>query len=371
MLKTAAARGYDGVHDQKPDLLPGKALARKAFSEGRAAQVSDVRTADQFAVTLQAENPAHLAQMLVEEPLPASAVAAPIYSEQQKYGVLVVENYSGESTFQPEHFQAICLAADLIALAAGEINLSAQDPGEPHTYRQDPVSLDMLDALGHELQLPLTAIKGFATALLLEDVDWSPSKRKEFLQLIDEECDRMEVLLKNCLDSAAGDFSQMVLDRQTVSVTEIASQVAAEIRARTTIHQIIVEFPAAFPQLSVDPNWIRQIFRNLLDNAVKYSPDGGLIVMRGSVRQADVLLSISDQGIGISPEDIIPLFERYHRAKISTDLGIPGKGLGLPITRMVVEAHGGRIWAYSRLGQGTTMYFTLPLDHMDSLEGQV
>lgn len=370
-LAPAAAQGYEDLAGRKLDLQDGEALASKAFSEGRAFLDAGAGAEARFTAAPEDENRTILGRPAGAESIPASKVAAPIQTAHQKYGVLLLENLSGQAEFAPEHLQVVCLAADVLALAASGDTPLGSGLGAPELAPQLPVPLDILDALGHELRLPLTAIKGFATALLLEDVEWSPAKRKEFLQLIEEECDRMEVLLANCLDSGAGDFSQLSLDRQLVSVSEIASQMAAEIRARTAKHQFIVEFPAPFPLLWVDPNWVRQIFRNLLDNAVKYSPDGGLIVVRGSIRQADALLSISDQGIGISPEDIIPLFERHHRAKIPTELGIPGKGLGLPITRMIVEAHGGRIWVHSKLGQGTTMYFTLPLERPDTEEGEV
>lgn len=371
VLKPAVTSGYEALSNRYVELQAEKALASKVFGEGRAYQVFDASAAASFAGNSPAIPHRLLTRASGEAQLPESAVAAPIRSDCRKFGVLLLENLSGARVFEPEQFQFVCLAADLIALTGPALSMPNLDAGAPEKPRQGPVPLDILDTLGHELRLPLTAIKGFATALLLEDVEWSPAKRKEFLQLIEEECDRMEILLANCLDSASGDFNQLSLDRQMVSVSEIANQIAAETQTRTPVHQIIVEFPAAFPLLSVDPNWVRQIFRNLLDNAVKYSPDGGLVVVRGSMRQADVLLSISDQGIGISPEDIIPLFERYHRTKISADLGIPGKGLGLPITRMIVEAHGGRIWAHSKLGQGTTMYFTLPLDQPGNSEGKV
>jgi two-component system sensor histidine kinase VicK len=115
-----------------------------------------------------------------------------------------------------------------------------------------------------------------------------------------------------------------------------------------------------FPIVDADPHWIKQVFRNILDNAVKYSIDGGLIVIKGEVRPSDVVISISDQGIGISPEDLIPLFKKYFRVNSASTIHIAGTGLGLPIARAIVEAHGGRIWAESKLGEGTTLHFSLP-----------
>jgi two-component system sensor histidine kinase VicK len=122
----------------------------------------------------------------------------------------------------------------------------------------------------------------------------------------------------------------------------------------------MVDFPNDFPVVNADPRWIKQVFRNILDNAVKYSPEGGLIVIKGEIRLSDVVVSVSDQGIGISPEDLIPLFEKYFRVRSATTLHVSGTGLGLPIARVIVEAHGGRIWVESKVGEGTTIYFSLP-----------
>jgi len=134
------------------------------------------------------------------------------------------------------------------------------------------------------------------------------------------------------------------------------------VQHRSGQHQLVVDFPADFPLLQADPRWIRQVLRNILDNAVKYSPDGGLIVLRGEPRRADVVVSVADQGIGISSEDVIPLFEKYFRVRSLSTLYVPGTGLGLPIARAIVEAHGGRIWVESKEGEGTTILFSLPRD---------
>jgi signal transduction histidine kinase len=171
----------------------------------------------------------------------------------------------------------------------------------------------------------------------------------------------MQSMLKDILDSSLVDVEQLIIEPQPVRIQNLAREVATEVQLRADLHNIIVDFPSDFPILEADPRWIKQVFRNILDNAVKYSPDGGLIVMRGEVRSTDVVVIVADQGIGISPEDLIPLFEKYFRVKSAASLHISGTGLGLPIARAIVELHGGRIWAESKHGEGTTIYFSLPL----------
>jgi len=132
------------------------------------------------------------------------------------------------------------------------------------------------------------------------------------------------------------------------------------------LHHIVVDFPSAFPIVDADPRRMRQVFRNILDNAIKYSPKGGLIVIRGEVRPTDVVVCVADQGVGISPEDLIPLFDKYFRVKAPTGYHVPGTGLGLPVVRAIVETHGGRIWAESKVGEGTTLCFSVPLQGLNN-----
>jgi signal transduction histidine kinase len=112
--------------------------------------------------------------------------------------------------------------------------------------------------------------------------------------------------------------------------------------------------------LHADPGRIEQVLHNLLDNAVKYSPDGGLVVVCGHVNETEAIVSVADQGIGIGPEHLNRLFERFYRISGPSRRPVPGTGLGLPIARAIIEAHGGRIWAESALGRGATFYFALP-----------
>jgi signal transduction histidine kinase len=221
--------------------------------------------------------------------------------------------------------------------------------------------------LSHELRTPLAAIKGYSTALLLEEVSWSDDKRREFLHLIDDECEILQHMIADILDSSMIDVGQLVIEPQPIRLPHLAHELAEEVQRRTEVHHIVVDFPADFPLIDADPLRIKQVFRNILDNAIKYSPQGGLVVIRGEVRPNDVVVSISDQGVGISPEDLIPLFEKYFRVKSPTGYHVPGTGLGLPVARGIIEAHKGRIWAESKVGQGTTLYFSLPRAGLSSV----
>ncbi|MGQ9681580.1 MAG: sensor histidine kinase [Anaerolineae bacterium] len=135
----------------------------------------------------------------------------------------------------------------------------------------------------------------------------------------------------------------------------------AELDHRARGHRFLVDLPSDLPIVEGDPNRIAQVLRNLLDNAIKYSHDGGLIVVRAEPTDDEIIISVSDQGIGIAPEHLNRLFEKFFRIRSGLGRHVVGSGLGLPISRTIIERHGGRIWAESRLGQGSTFYFTLPL----------
>lgn len=230
----------------------------------------------------------------------------------------------------------------------------------------DRLRTEILAVLSHELNTPLAAIKGYLTAMLMDEVDWSPEKQREFLRLMLDEVESMQTMIAEILDSARVDLGQMEMELQPLRLPLLAREVSDEMRRHAGRHRFVLDFPRDFPLVDADPRRIKQVLRNLLDNAVKYSPDGGLIVVRGVARPYDVVVSISDQGVGISSEDLIPLFDKYFRARPPRAGHVPGMGLGLPVSRAIVEAHGGRIWAESALGEGTTLHFSLPREGLSA-----
>jgi K+-sensing histidine kinase KdpD len=255
--------------------------------------------------------------------------------------------------------------ADLIALTIDRERLKVRADAVREARRAERTRSEVMATLSHELRMPLATIKGYATALLLDEVTWSEAKRKDFLGLIEEACNDMEGMIQDILDSSMIEVDQLKVERSPVQLPDIAREIAAEVQQRSKLHHPVVDFPSDFPVVEADQRWIKQVFRNILDNAVKYSPDGGLIVIKGETRSADIVVSISDQGIGISPENLIPLFEKYFRVRSAATLHVPGTGLGLPIARALIQAHGGHIWVESKAGEGTTIFFSLPRKDRD------
>jgi K+-sensing histidine kinase KdpD len=360
LFRPAAAIGYNIEILKEIGLRAGEAITGKVYEEGRARLLSTQDEVAQAMKDIRPANRAVISRSLESNRLPRCSLAAPICVEDQKFGVLVLEILEGPQVFAEEDVSFIQILADLIALAIDRARLGVKADAIREVREADRMQSELMAMLSHELRMPLTAIKGYATALLMEDVDWSDEKRNAFLEMIEEECENMQVMLTDILDSSLIEVDQLTFKPQPVLLSHIAHDIAIEFQHRTEQHRLVIDFPPKFPCVEADPHWIKQVFRNILDNAIKYSPDGGLVVIKGEVRANDVVVSVSDQGIGISPEDLIPLFEKYFRVKTQAGINIPGTGLGLPIARVIIEAHGGRIWAESKLGQGTTMSYSLP-----------
>ncbi len=287
-------------------------------------------------------------------------LVAHLCADDRIFGLLLLGTTAYRQEGNHRDLEFVQTLADLTALAIERTRLEEISDSKRFLREAERLRSDVLGTLSHELRTPLAAIKGYSTALLLEEVSWPENKIREFLQLIDEECESLQTMISEILDSSMIDAGNFPIERQPVRLDRLAREVCNEASRRTDIHKLIVDIPAGFPIIDADPLRVKQVLRNIVDNAIKYSPEGGLIVIRGEVRPADVVIHIADQGVGIAPEDLIPLFEKFFRVKSSIGYYVAGTGLGLPIARSIVEAHGGRIWAKSEIGEGTEISFSLP-----------
>ena len=360
LFRAEAAFGYDLETLKAMGLQAGESITGMVFDAGRACLFNSAQEIKDLMANMRTANRSVMARSLGSGLTPKCAIAAPIATGDQKLGVLVLETLDHAEAFTEQDLPFVQTLAELIALVIDRERLRMRADVVREAHRFERMQSEAMATLSHELRMPLTTIEGYATALQLDEVTWSDEKRKEFLCLIEEACKDMEGMIHDILDSSLIDVDQLKIERHPTLLSKIAREVAAEVQQNSKSHRPMVDFSADFPVVEADPRWIKQVFRNILDNAVKYSPDGGLIVIKGEIRPSDVVISVSDQGIGISPEDLIPLFEKYFRVRSATTLHVSGTGLGLPIARVIVEAHGGRIWVESKVGEGTTIYFSLP-----------
>ena len=219
-----------------------------------------------------------------------------------------------------------------------------------------------VSVVSHELKTPVALIKGYASTLAREDVTWDAETLREGLQVIGEESDRLNGLINNLLDASRIQASGFKLERGDVSLPKLTASVVESFRPQTDRHQFVLDFPPDFPCISGDEERLRQVFNNLVSNAIKYAPQGGEIRLGGWADDVTVTAYVADQGIGIPLAEQGKLFQRFYRVDSSLRRSTQGAGLGLFLCRAIVEAHGGRIWLRSEPGKGTTVFFTLPLE---------
>ncbi|MBM3132310.1 MAG: PAS domain S-box protein, partial [Chloroflexi bacterium] len=226
----------------------------------------------------------------------------------------------------------------------------------------DRMRTDLLANVSHELRTPLTTIKGYAT-MLTEYPDKLKSEEKtRYLEAIERSSDRLNELIDSLLDMSRIDAGMLRIDRRPSEILPILQQAAAEAQVRSPTHVIVTNVPSQLPMARFDPRRIRQVMDNIIDNAIKYSPKGTTIRVEATRSESNLQVSVSDQGVGIPAAELERVFDRMYRVKRDATARVAGVGLGLSICRGVVDAHGGKIWMESVEGQGSTCFFTLPLD---------
>jgi two-component system phosphate regulon sensor histidine kinase PhoR len=227
--------------------------------------------------------------------------------------------------------------------------------------RLERVRREFVANVSHELRTPLTSIKALVETLAAGARD-DPEVADDFLSRIDEEVDRLTGLVEELLDLARLEAGRVVLQIEPCDPVAVMVQAAERLRphaerAGLTL-RVEADAPTHLPEIAVDRARIEQVLINLIHNAIKFTPAGGSIVVDAHEEPDGVVIAVRDSGVGIAPEELPRLFERFY--KTDKARGSTGTGLGLAIAKHIVQAHGGTIWAESAPGQGTTFFFTAP-----------
>lgn len=230
-------------------------------------------------------------------------------------------------------------------------------------FRQaEELKTTLISLVSHELKTPVALIKGYAGTLRREDATWDTPTIRRGLGVIEEEADRLTELIENLLMASRFQIEGMMqLNLGDVALDRIAAFSIERFQTQTSKHTFQQDFPEHFPVIIGDAKRLRHVLDNLISNAIKYSPNGGPIIVGGSYNDDEIRVFVQDIGIGINPEDAEQIFDRFYRANNAVQQGLPGTGLGLYLVRAIIEAHHGRIWASPNVGKpGTTFTFTLP-----------
>jgi PAS domain S-box-containing protein len=231
-------------------------------------------------------------------------------------------------------------------------------------YREEEkLHKTFISVVGHELKTPVAIIKGYAGTLQREDVEWPRETLVDYLTTIEEEADSLTDLIDNLLEASRLQSGTFVLDiHNDISISSLARNIGRKFQQQTAKHTLVVDFPAYFPEVAADERRLTQVFNNLVSNAIKYSPDGGTITIRGREIDNHVVVSILDSGIGIPQHQRHRIFQQFSRLDNALSRKTEGTGLGLFLTKAIIEAHHGQIWFENNPdGEGTIFSFSLPL----------
>ncbi len=277
-------------------------------------------------------------------------------------GGLVFGRFGGPS-YPPEHIRL----AEFVAWHVGQLlenrrmarRIASLEAQRELARMQD----EFISTISHELRTPLGMIKGYVTTLMREDAKWDSETRLEFLEIVDEEADRLRELIDNLLDSSRLETGTLGMTLEPTKLSTIIRDSVSRTQAVYPDMEVEIDIGDDIPVLQADPTRIAQVMDNLLSNANKYAP-GSQIAVASDRRDNVVEIGVQDGGLGIPPEHVPHLFERFYRVPEQSS-NVRGTGLGLYICRKIIEAHSGEIGVESQEGSGTRIFFTLPVEVME------
>ena len=223
--------------------------------------------------------------------------------------------------------------------------------------------IEIVSTVSHELRSPLTSVKGYTSLLLNRWERLADDQKRMMLEQVNHDADRVTRLITELLDISRLETGRLVLRRQLVDLAAVATTVVEKVAMEYPDLDVALHFPDALPRPYADPDKVEQVLTNLVENACKYGSPTGLVVT-AEVADRHVAVAVEDTGDGIPAEDIPRVFDKFFRRSEGKPTG---SGLGLWISRGLVEAHGGRLSATSIPGKGATFRFTLPLVSVDDL----
>jgi two-component system sensor histidine kinase KdpD len=286
----------------------------------------------------------------------ASALYVPLQASQSVLGVLSVRPHESVLPLAPDQVDLVETLARQTASALERVRHASDAEQSRVAMETERLRSTLLSSVSHDLRTPLAAITGAASSLL-QPTPLDPAAEHSLKQAIYDEADRLGQLVTNLLDMTRLDSGSLRLNRDWQSLEELVGAALARLDRSRRGRAVEVSLPPDLPLVHVDDVLIEQLLVNLLDNAFKYTESGSPVRVTASVDDGTMTVEVADEGPGLPPGAEDQIFEKFYRASS----GPRGFGLGLPICRAIVTAHGGRIWAENRSPRGAAFRFTLPL----------
>ncbi|MBM4444468.1 MAG: PAS domain S-box protein [Chloroflexi bacterium] len=321
-------------------------VTRKIIKSGEPVVIDDVDT-------VEGTNPILLAAGI------KSYAGVPIAAKKTIIGVLFVHStkrhaFSGK-------VKLLVAFADEAAIAIENARLYQEASTVGALREADRLKTELLANVSHDLRTPLTSIKGYTTTILRHFDRLADAEKRDFLHEIEIASDRLTELIENLLQLSKLEAGGFHMQKEPVVMVSLLSNAVEDAEQKTKGRRFVTRYDEPLPLVEADPRRIRQVLDNLLSNAVKYSPENTDIAVGCTSSDGELVVRVTDQGVGISPEELDKVFDRFYQASSGVSQRGGGVGLGLAICKGIIEAHGGRIWAESTLRKGSTFTFTIPL----------
>ncbi len=300
----------------------------------------------------------------------SSQMVVPLLASEKLLGLLFL-GADEVSLYSKSDEHLVASVAGLAAVAIHNVHLNAEAAKVDALREIDRLKTELLSTVSHELRTPLASIKGYSTTLLRSDVEWDQDEQTEFLGMIDEEADRLSNLIDDLLEMSAIEAGVFRIRRRMTDVGKLVQKLVKRTRAHVQLHKLSCHVQPGLNETAVDARRVEQVVSNLLENAIKYSQDGGRIRVAVEEIDSKIVISVADQGIGIPQDEIGLIFDRFYRVKGFQSYETGGSGLGLAICRGIVEAHGGQIWVESDAGEGSVFTFSIPTSRVDEEENNL
>jgi len=289
-----------------------------------------------------------------------AALAVPLIRAGQTLGALTVRSTYPLARFEEEDARLLSLFGDqaVAALTTAEL-VEQQRKAVVQLERLNSAKSDFVSIVSHEFRTPLTGIQGFSE--LMRDEDLTVAEMKEYAGDINKDALRLNRMITEMLDLDRMESGRMTLHPERTDINAIIEEAAGRLGPNSPRHPIQLDLDPVLPLVDIDKDKVNQVLLNLLSNAVKYSPGGGRITVRTRLEGEMVHVFVRDSGMGIPADSLEKVFERFSRLESGATRYIQGTGLGLPISRQIIEMHGGKAWVESTVGTGSVFQFTLPL----------
>jgi signal transduction histidine kinase len=333
--------------DSSSELRPGEGLAGLAFSKAKPVIINDYPASD-------------LARRRGRDRGLRAGLGVPLIPNGKPLGVLLVSSYDDTTQFSDDDARLLDLFGDQAAAALISAEaFEEQSKAVAELERVNKVKSEFVAIVSHEFRTPLTGIQGFSE--MMRDEDLTIDELKEYATDINKDARRLNRLVNEMLDLSRMESGRINLSLEKLDLNTIVQEVASTMQPTAPRHTFTLRLDATLPKLSADRDKITQVVTNLANNAVKYAPDGGEIVLMTRAEGNQAHLMVADNGVGM-PKDMLELvFEPYSRVENGPSRHIRGTGLGLPIARQIIKLHGGRVWADSVEGKGSTFHCLIPV----------